>query len=168
MFAVSAESGGPLSAGRSPWCVLPRSRGCRRRCGWKRWACSPRCSRSGRSSPLRAPPSGPAPAGTAGDHQNRPGRGRRREMGGEEVGNLHDKIFFSLLPTALHLGPTWHAAGGPSVSLNPAQIMESRTRSPQNFFCRQVLKSMMGRRAWFRASARDTFSFPPEMCLRFI
>ncbi|TNN52706.1 hypothetical protein EYF80_037086 [Liparis tanakae] len=55
------------------------------------------------------------------------------------------------------------AAGGPSVSLNPAQIMESRTRSPQNFFCLQVLKSMMGRRAWFRASARDTSSFPPEV-----
>lgn len=44
--------------------------------------------------------------------------------------------------------------------------MESRTRSPQNFFCRQVLKSMMGRRAWFRDSAKDTFSFPPETCWR--
>lgn len=26
----------PLSAGRSPWCAWPRSRGCRQRCGWTR------------------------------------------------------------------------------------------------------------------------------------
>lgn len=69
-----------------------------------------------------------------------------------------------ILSKLVNFSQTWHAAGGSSVSLNPAQIMESRTRSPQNFFCRQVLKSMIGRRAWFRASARDTFSFPPEMC----
>ena len=58
---------------------------------------------------------------------------------------------------------TWQAAGGSSVSLNPAQIIESRTRSPQNFFCLQVLKSMIGKRAWFRASASDTFSLPPKV-----
>lgn len=84
MFAVSIDSSGPLSVGRSPWCESPRSRGCRRRCEWKRWVCSPRCSQWGRSSQRRAPPSGPGPAGTAEDHPSHPEGG----MWALNVGNL--------------------------------------------------------------------------------
>lgn len=158
---VSTVACALLSAGRSLWFVLPRSRECRQRCGWKRWVCSPQCSRWGRSSLRRALPSGPAPADTAEDHLSHPGGGKRRKMGVKWMEHFNDWCDFSFLS---YSSQTWHAAGGSSVSLNPAQIMESRTRSPQNFFCRQVLKSMIGRRAWFRASARDTFSFPPKMC----
>lgn len=72
-----------LSAGRSPWCVWPQSKGCRQRCGWTRWACSPQCSRLARSSPHRAPPSGPGLVGTAVARQSRP-----NEQEDEEVERL--------------------------------------------------------------------------------
>lgn len=62
-----------ISAWRSPWCVWPLSMGHMPRCVWRRWACSPPCSRWGRSLQRHGLPSSLFPPDTAEDHQNHPG-----------------------------------------------------------------------------------------------